>query len=149
MKHTIQRWLLATGALFALTSAASAQEGQQVIRDRSIAYVITMEEWAMHKTPGAKAECPNGMNEGPREQFKAYFPEGTKRTVVGTQLARESQVVNDLLVKHLARHKQRNTGWIRCDQAGGDAALQLVDRHALGAPLGNARKRIGWTHGGR
>lgn len=92
MKHAIQRALLATGALFALTTVASAQEGQQVIRDRSIAYVMTMEEWAMHKTPGAKAECPNGMNEGPREQFKAYFPEGTKRTVVGTQLARESQV---------------------------------------------------------
>jgi hypothetical protein len=52
MKHTIQRSLLATGALFALTTAASAQEGQQVIRDRSIAYVMTMEEWAMHKTPG-------------------------------------------------------------------------------------------------
>ena len=92
MRHTIQRSLLATGALFALTAGTSAQEGQQVIRDRSIAYVMTMEEWAMHKTPGAKSECPNGMNEGPREQFKVYFPEGTKRTVAGTQLARESQI---------------------------------------------------------
>lgn len=92
MNNTIYRSLLATGALVALTGAASAQEGQQVIRDRSIAYVMTMEEWAMHKTPGAKSECPNGMNEGPREQFKVYFPEGTKRTVEGTQLARESQV---------------------------------------------------------
>ncbi|MCA0201819.1 MAG: hypothetical protein LCH56_13455 [Proteobacteria bacterium] len=95
MKSNIQRVLIASGAVFALAApfAANAQEGQEVVRDRSIAYVMTMEEWAMHKTPGAKAECPNGMNEGPREQFKVLFPEnGPKRTVVGTQLARESQI---------------------------------------------------------
>lgn len=95
MKHLIQRSLIASGALFAAAapSAVSAQEGQSVVRDRSIAYVMTMEEWAMHKTPGAKAECPNGMNEGPREQFKVLYPEdGPKRTVVGTQLARESAI---------------------------------------------------------
>ena len=93
MKHTPS--LIVSGALLALAAApgASAQDSQPVLRDRSIAYVMTMEEWAMHKTPGAKAECPTGMNEGPREQFKVLFPEnGPKRTVVGTQLAREAQV---------------------------------------------------------
>ena len=89
MKHTFQCFFLVSGALLAVAPAAFAQEGQSVVRDRSIAYVMTMEEWAMHKTPGAKSECPNGMNEGPREQFKVLFPEnGPKRTVVGTQLAR-------------------------------------------------------------
>jgi hypothetical protein len=95
MKTNFQRSLIASSAMFVLAapSAAGAEEGQAVIRDRAIAYVMTMEEWAMHKTPGAKAECPNGMNEGPREQFKVLFPEnGPKRTVVGTQLARESEV---------------------------------------------------------
>jgi hypothetical protein len=93
MKHTFQRSLALSGALLAAAPAVFAQEGQSIVRDRSIAYVMTMEEWAMHKTPGAKAECPNGMNEGPREQFKVLFPEnGPKRTVVGTQLARESQI---------------------------------------------------------
>jgi hypothetical protein len=95
VKHILQPSLLTFSALFAFAAAsgASAQEASEVVRDRSIAYVMTMEEWAMHKTPGAKAECPNGMNDGPREQFKVLFPEaGPKRTVVGTQLARESAI---------------------------------------------------------
>lgn len=95
MTPAFQRSLIASGALLVMAASpgASAQEGQPIVRDRSIAYVMTMEEWAMQKTPGAKAECPNGMNEGPREQFKVLFPEnGPKRTVVGTQLARESQI---------------------------------------------------------
>ncbi len=95
MKYLMQRSLIVSGAVLcaAAPSAVSAQEGQSVIRDRSIAYVMTMEEWAMHKTPGAKAECPTGMNEGPREQFKVIFPEnGQKRTVIETQLAREAAI---------------------------------------------------------
>ncbi len=98
MKTTLSLTRLTLAAAGGIVTAVAplagyAQEGQAVIRDRSIAYVMTMEEWAMHKTPGAKAECPNGMNEGPREQFKVLFPEsGPKRTVVGTQLARESQI---------------------------------------------------------
>ena len=73
---------------------APAQEIPSVVRDRTIAYAMTMEEWAMHKTPGAKMECPNGMSDsGPREQFKVLFPEnGKKRTVVETQLAREALI---------------------------------------------------------
>ncbi len=68
MKKTLQSSLISICAFTAVGStAALAQEGAAVIRDRSIAYVMTMEEWAMHKTPGAKAECPNGMNDGPRE----------------------------------------------------------------------------------
>lgn len=95
MKTTFKRFLISTAAMLVATQASTshAQEGETVLRDRSIAYVMTMEEWAMHKTPGAKAECPNGMNEGPREQFKVLYPEsGPKRTVVGTQLARESLI---------------------------------------------------------
>ena len=95
MRQMFQPSLIASGVLLALAAApgAAAQDSGQVIHNRSIAYVMTSEEWAMHKTPGAKAECPAGMNEGPREQFKVLFPEnGPKRTVIGTQLAREAQV---------------------------------------------------------
>lgn len=97
MKSHLQS-LRATSAIVALAtsalgSAANAQEGQAILNDRAIAYVMTMEEWAMHKTPGAKSECPNGMNEGPREQFKVLFPDdGSKRTVLDTRLAREATI---------------------------------------------------------
>ncbi len=55
----------------------------------SIAYVLTNMSWAMQSTPGA-AECPKGLNEGTREQFKQLFPDnGTKRSFESTQLRRE------------------------------------------------------------
>ena len=91
MKHIVS--MLGVAAIMAAGfPAAAVEEGSTAIRNRTIAYAMTTEEWAMFKTPGAKTECPNGMNEGPREQFKVQFPEGSPRTVVGTQLAREADV---------------------------------------------------------
>jgi hypothetical protein len=53
----------------------------------SIAYAITNLHWANYQTADGKAECPEGFNEGNREQFKKLYPEsGAKRTLVGTQL---------------------------------------------------------------
>ena len=56
---------------------------------RSVAYVLTNMSWATQSTPAA-TECPKGLNEGTREQFKQLFPEdGSKRPFVATQLRRE------------------------------------------------------------
>ena len=53
----------------------------------TIAYALTNLHWANYQTADGKAECPEGFNEGNREQFKKLYPEsGPKRTLVGTQL---------------------------------------------------------------
>jgi hypothetical protein len=65
----------------------------QGIANRTIGYVLTNKYWAVYQTPDGKAECPQGLNDGPREQFKALFPnDGKTRTLAETQLARESDV---------------------------------------------------------
>ena len=76
------------GAAAAEDTAAGA-----VLKDRSIGYAMTMRHWAIYQTPEGKVECPQGFNTGPREQFKLLFPDdGTKRTLLETQLSRESEV---------------------------------------------------------
>src|SRR6185312_2427186 len=58
---------------------------------RTIGYVLTNKYWAVYETPGGRAECPNGFNDGPREQFAKLFPnDGKTRTLLQTQLAREA-----------------------------------------------------------
>lgn len=53
----------------------------------TIAYAWTNLHWAIYQTDDGKAECPDGFNEGNREQFKKLYPEsGPKRTLLGTQL---------------------------------------------------------------
>ncbi|MHB1205422.1 MAG: hypothetical protein ACYCZX_07630 [Rhodospirillaceae bacterium] len=83
---------LASGAGFA--GAAAAEDGAAAaIQNRAIGYVMTSELKAIYDTPDGKAECPNGLNDGPREQFKILFPEdGKKRSLVETQLEREGEV---------------------------------------------------------
>jgi hypothetical protein len=83
-------------AMLALVVAARAAdaptrtEGQSPLKNGTIAYVLTDRYWAVYETKDGKTECPQGMNDGPREQFKKLFPnDGRKRTVVETQLARE------------------------------------------------------------
>jgi len=72
-----------------LASPLSADEAPA---GRRIAYALTDYAWEVYQTPDGKAECPNGFNDGPREQFAALFPEnGAKRTLVETQLLRENQ----------------------------------------------------------
>src|SRR5580698_5977029 len=68
----------------------SATEGDSPVKNRTIAYVLTERYWAVYEGKDVKADCPDGMNDGPREQFKKLFPEdGKQRTVMETQLARE------------------------------------------------------------
>jgi len=70
--------------------AANADERDQVTpRDGRIGYVMTNLFWSVYQTPDAKQECPNGFNDGPREQFEILFPDPENRTVVNTQLKQE------------------------------------------------------------
>ena len=56
----------------------------------TIAYVLTDLHWAIYESTDGKRECPQGYNEGNREQFKTLFPEdGRTRTLLDTQLRRE------------------------------------------------------------
>ena len=55
----------------------------------TIGYVMTDLFWSVYQTPDGKAECPNGYNDGPREQFEVLFPEHENMTVEETQLKQE------------------------------------------------------------
>ena len=99
--------IAALGAAFILSSGKSAasgnqatplaaavkvmaKEGDSTLKDHTIAYVLTDRYWAVYENKDSKVDCPDGMNDGPREQFKKLFPnDGRKRTVLETQLARE------------------------------------------------------------
>lgn len=58
-----------------------------------IGYVLTERHWAIYETEGAETECPQGFNDGPREQYDELFPKdsGVERTVVETRLMREGR----------------------------------------------------------
>ena len=74
------------------TQATELKEGGLVLKDRTIAYVLTHRYWAVYETKDGKTECPHGFNDGPREQFKKLFPDnGRKWTVLETQLKREGE----------------------------------------------------------
>ena len=91
-----QRVLIAAASVAILGAGSAIAEDDAtatVIRDGKIGYVVTNKYWAVYQTPEGKTECPQGFNDGPREQFALLFPDdGTKRTLMETQLARESEV---------------------------------------------------------
>lgn len=59
--------------------------------DGRIAYVLTNRMYAVYETEES-VQCPDGLNLGPRELFAEKFPDdGTKRTVVETQLKLEGE----------------------------------------------------------
>jgi hypothetical protein len=71
------------------TPATTPAAPPSTLKDGTIAYVLTNMYWDIY-SENMKAECPDGINqEGNREEFKQLFPEGSKRTVVDTQLRRE------------------------------------------------------------
>lgn len=57
--------------------------------DGRIGYVMTDLYWAMYQTPDGKEECPNGYNDGPREQFEILFPPQETHTLIESQLRQE------------------------------------------------------------
>lgn len=86
----------ATALTLAMLGAASAdaaplQEGGSALRNGTIGYAMTHKFWAVYETEGAKTECPQGFNDGPREQFKKLFDDGKKRSIVEAQLKREGE----------------------------------------------------------
>ena len=80
--------LLAISSALAAAGACAADGAAPP--GHTIAYVITNASWALQATP-EMSECPHGLNDGVREQFKLLFPDiaGDKRTLVDTQLRRQ------------------------------------------------------------
>lgn len=77
---------------FAGSGSAAPKEASPVLENGVIGYVMTERVWAVYETKDGKEECPQGFNDGNREEFKKLFPEdGTQRTVVETQLKREGE----------------------------------------------------------
>ena len=74
---------LVTTSVLAETSAPFVPE------DGRIGYVMTNLFWAVYQTPDGKEECPQGYNDGPREQFEKLFPNHEQMTVEETQLKQE------------------------------------------------------------
>ncbi|MBX7200465.1 MAG: hypothetical protein K1X51_13950 [Rhodospirillaceae bacterium] len=82
------------GLILGAGTATAAEGTGSFLQNRSIGYVMTSELKAIYDTPDGKMECPNGINDGPREQFKILFPEipGKKYTLQETQLEREGEI---------------------------------------------------------
>ncbi|WOJ95641.1 hypothetical protein R0137_10290 [Congregibacter brevis] len=76
-------------ALF--TATVSAQVVDSPLQDGKIGYAMTDLFWAVYQTDDAKEECPEGFNDGPREQFEQLYPDYTAMTVEDTQLRQETQ----------------------------------------------------------
>jgi len=86
-------WPLMVALAVGASLPTAADEIAPVLQHRSIAYVLTEEHWAIYQTPDGKSECPQGLNDGPREEFSALFPtDGTHRTYLDTAMARESEI---------------------------------------------------------
>lgn len=80
------------GLGIAMSGPAAADDASSAVVNRKIGYVVYDKHWDVYVTADKK-ECPNGFNDGPREIFKALFPQdkGQKWTLVEAQLAREGE----------------------------------------------------------
>jgi predicted lipoprotein with Yx(FWY)xxD motif len=73
-----------------ILSCIPARGEESALRNGSISYVVTSLRWATYVKAGEPVKCPNGVNDGPREQFTALYPnDGTVRSLANTQLQRE------------------------------------------------------------
>ncbi len=84
------RALVGAVVAFAMISAGNLAFAEAP-DDGRIAYVMTHRYWAVHETENGEVECPQGFNDGPREQFDKLFNDGKVRTVMETQLMREGR----------------------------------------------------------
>jgi hypothetical protein len=92
MNAKVTSLLAASIAIACGTAAAQPlQEGGVALKDRKIGYALTHKYWSVYETEGAKTECPQGFNDGPREQFKKLYSDGKKRSIVEAQLKREGE----------------------------------------------------------
>jgi hypothetical protein len=76
-------------AVFLASNVSADSNAPFVPQDGTIGYAMTDLFWAVYQTPDGKTECPNGYNDGPREQFALLFPDHEKMTVEETQLKQE------------------------------------------------------------
>lgn len=95
-KQAQVRGLAAVLLLASLQSAHGQNAGSlpsvQYLKDGTIAYAMTSLRWATYLRPDSRVDCPDGVNDGPREQFAALFPDdGRPRALADTQLRREIQ----------------------------------------------------------
>lgn len=91
----VTSFLAAGGLVLSVLGSSAAIAGDDSApQGRSIAYAFTTIYWSLYESPDGKDECPKGINAmGPREQFKALFPDdGTKRTFAETQMKREAEI---------------------------------------------------------
>jgi len=116
MKHVLQISSLVTGMVALIGAAGVAQaasdDGAAGLQNHAIGYVMTGENRAIYETKDGKAECPQGYNDGPSEQFKILYPNKDKWTMTGTRLAREAETWNPPIAPDaLPYHEiQGNTG---------------------------------------
>ncbi|GAB5414163.1 MAG: hypothetical protein Cons2KO_17660 [Congregibacter sp.] len=75
-------------AALLLTSSGHAQNSSP-LREGRIAYVMTDLFWSVYQTADAREECPEGFNDGPREQFDQLFAGAGPLKVTDTQLMLE------------------------------------------------------------
>jgi len=89
------RWQATAALLVATlqaTPAVSDPATTMYLRNGTIAYALTSLRWATYLKPDGRVDCPDGVNDGPREQFTALFPDnGPPRALAETQLRREIQ----------------------------------------------------------
>ena len=87
-------------AIAMAAGAGSTTADDAALADHKIGYTMVNKAIAIYQTADGKAECPNGMNDGPREQFDKLYPrDGTTRTLLETQLEREGEIWNPSLDK--------------------------------------------------
>lgn len=93
MTHPAKLLTLALASGTCLSVPAFADDGNtSPVPGRAIGYVMTSEYKAIWDSPDGKLECPQGINNGPREEFKILYPEEKKWTILESQLERESEV---------------------------------------------------------
>jgi hypothetical protein len=93
MTHQVKLLTAALVAGTCLSAPVFAADGTgSPVPGRTIGYVMTSEYKAIWDTPDGKLECPQGINNGPREEFKILYPEDKKWTILESQLERESEV---------------------------------------------------------
>lgn len=84
---------LVTTALLVGTSASAndATTAPPPPPGGTVGYALTDLFWSVYQTPHGKEECPQGFNDGPREQYAKLYPNGRKVNVVESQLKLEGQ----------------------------------------------------------
>lgn len=83
MRRVLRSFIVVLSALTPVTVLAEVPPGGR------IGYVMTDLFWAVYQTPDGREECPQGFNDGPREEFAVLFPDHESMTVEETQLRQE------------------------------------------------------------